>query len=55
MDQGAKPEGYLVYVWIREFYPLLQQCFLPRADSTFADLPWVPQIAFGWTVKRRAK
>lgn len=54
MDQDAKPEGYLVYVWIREFYPLLRRRFLFRADSTPADLQWVPQIAFGWTAKRRA-
>ncbi len=49
MGQDSKPEAYLVYIWIREIYPLLWRRFLVRSDNTLADLHYVLQIGFGWT------
>ncbi len=49
MGQDSKPEAYLVYIWIREIYPLLWRRFLVRSDNTLADLHYVLQIGFCWT------
>jgi hypothetical protein len=45
----ADNEVYQFYVGLCEVTPAVWRRLLVRADSTICDLPYILQLAFGWS------